>query len=55
MGLKINLLVTEDNNIKYVVIDNTLQPERALKSFETEEEAKQFINIFTRKGKKLGV
>lgn len=55
MGLKINITATENNETKFVVVDNTLLPERALKTFDTEEEAKQFVNIFTRKDKKTGV
>lgn len=53
MGLRISTLLAEDNRMKYVVVDDTLLPERALKTFETEEEAKQFLNIFVRKDKKV--
>ena len=55
MGLKINITVTESNQTKFIVVDDTLLPERALKSFDTEEEADQFIDIFTRKDKKVGL
>ena len=54
MSLKINITMTQDDQTKYVVVDDTVLPERALKSFDTEEQATQFINIFTRKDKRLG-